>query len=151
MRNSGIVAVVFLLAGCLEPSQRVRPTLTDGERLTLQVIRTDDPLRSDAARVTAARLEGDDLAIDVQFGGGCRPHLFGIFTDGKEGLSNPPFVMLYLVHEANDDPCDALLARRVTVDLRPLQSVVSPGGTLIVRLVEPQGTIASLAELLYHF
>jgi hypothetical protein len=151
MRSSGILAVTLLLAGCLEPSERARPTVTDGERLILQIVRTDDPPRSDAARVTAARVDGHDLTIDLQFGGGCQPHLFGIFTDGKEGLSLPPFVMLYLVHDANGDLCEALLSRRVTVDLRPLQSVVSPGGTVILRLVEPQGTIAGVPEPIYRY
>lgn len=145
------LAAVGLATGCLDPSDRGRPHLVGGDRLTLEIIPSADPPKTDPATVRTAEVSGDELVIDLQFGGGCRPHLFGIYTDGNVGLSNPPFVMLYLLHEANGDLCEALLSRRLRVDLRPLQELLGPGGVAILRLVEPHGEPAQVPELLYRY
>jgi len=121
-----------------------------GDRIVVQVIQTDDPPRTNAATITAARLNENDLAVDVRYPGGCRTHRFGAFNDGKQGLSNPPFVLVYLAHDSASDRCEAIATRTLHLDLTPLRAGLG-SGTLLVRLVEPDGTPAALADVVYRF
>jgi len=126
--------------------------LVAGDHLVVQTIPTDDPPRSDPATITAARLSVDQLDLDIRYAGGCRTHRFGAFTDGKEGLSNPPFIMLYLVHDSDGDACEAAVTRTLHLDLTPLRG--PPRGalvTLLIRLIEPDGTPASVGDVVYQF
>jgi len=136
-------------AACTEPTDGLR--LLAGDNLTLQVVPGITPPLGDAATITSASVDGNRLAVEVQFGGGCATHRFGMATDGFEGLSMPPYYTLFLAHDARGDMCEALLTRQLMVDLRPLQAIASPGGVLLLRLVEPDGTQPELGELRYEY
>jgi hypothetical protein len=143
------VALTILPTSCTEPDDGLR--LSDRDSLTLEIVPGITPPLGNAATIRSASVDGDYLALEVQFGGGCRTHLFGMYNDGLEGLSNPPYYTLYLAHDARGDLCEALLTRQLAVDLRPLQAIASPGGVLLLRLVEPDGTPVSLDELRYEY
>jgi hypothetical protein len=145
-------ALLTLAAGsaCVDPSGSGGVRLVTGDRLTLEVIRGASPRQSDPARVTGALVSGKELVIDLQYSGGCRTHRFGIFTDGLEGLSIPPFIKLFLVHDADGDACEAALTRRLRVDLEPLDPVLRPGIEFVLLLVEPDGQPAGVPGVPYH-
>jgi hypothetical protein len=105
--------------------------------------------RSAPAVVRAGRVTGHELTLDVAHAGGCRTHRYAVLYDGMEGLSLPPVVRLHLVHDDARDTCEALVTRQLVVDLRPLRAAVSPGGTVLVQVVEPDGSAANLGELRY--
>ncbi len=104
------------------------------------VIRVDpqlDPvsIRKDRFDFVDARLEGLVLNITVSVSGGCEKHDFELVTAGALLLSIPPGANLYLVHEDNDDPCDAIVQETISFDITPL--VESSGFPQIILILWP--------------
>lgn len=88
----------------------------------------------------------DKLVVDARFGGGCRRHEFQLSWDGDVLESHPPQVRLTLSHDANGDPCRAMLTERLQFDLSVLQGfpttemfllLEGPGYSDRVRYVPP--------------
>jgi hypothetical protein len=66
-------------------------------------------------------IDGDTISIGLQYGGGCRDHEFSLYmSPAAFAESTPVRASLYLWHEDNEDPCDALLSQEVLFDLRPI-------------------------------
>ncbi len=81
-----------------------------------------DPAESDAFRLLEVNVSGDLLEIEVEYGGGCREHLFEIVADPNGFLeSDPVQVNIYIAHENNNDLCEALVRKKLTFSLQPLK------------------------------
>lgn len=91
------------------------------------------------------RIEGDRLRFEVRYGGGCVPHDFKLVAWGGWMESFPVQVRAFLSHDGKNDPCDAIVTRALSFDLRPLKrayqesyGVGDPGSTtLVIDLVNP--------------
>ena len=86
-------------------------------------------LRSDPDIIRDARIEGDELVLDVQYGGGCEEHEFALHWDGLILESLPAQVNLTLLHDSNNDFCEALKFDELRFDISALA-----GDLLIVNL-----------------
>jgi hypothetical protein len=83
---------------------------------------TPDQLESDAFRLLDAKIEGDLLEIHVEYGGGCREHLFQLIADPMAFMESEPIqANIYLSHESQNDPCKALVRKKITFSLQPLR------------------------------
>ena len=104
--------------------------------------------------VDSVRLEGDRLEFRVSFGGGCATHDFKLVAFGGWMESYPVQVKAFLSHDGKDDPCDAIVTRALSFDLRPLKLAYEesygagvPGATtLIINLNNPV-SFSSLSHL----
>lgn len=81
---------------------------------------------------------GDILTLSVSYGGGCGTHDFVSCWSGVFAESNPVQTDLEVVHFA-DDPCEAIEAQDVQLDLAPIRDAwnasFGPGsGTVVVQL-----------------
>lgn len=81
-------------------------------------------IEKDPFFIDSVRVEDDLLYLYVSFGGGCREHLFSLYsTNGiYMPLSSPipPKGDVYLGHDGNGDTCEALLHKELVFDLTPL-------------------------------
>jgi hypothetical protein len=75
-------------------------------------------LQRDPFVLNEATLEGDELTVQVSYGGGCREHGFKLYMQPAFAESNPVRANLYLSHNDNDDPCDAWITEDLTFDVR---------------------------------
>lgn len=75
------------------------------------------------ARATPLYLDGDALALRLEFGGGCAEHSFRLCTDGAFRESSPVQVSLWVVDDGEPDPCFALLHEEHVFDLTPLRAL----------------------------
>jgi hypothetical protein len=111
--------------------------------------------RRDPAEITAARLEGDVLHLQVRYGGGCRQHYFSLVHTGAFTKSIPPQTSLTLTHDASGDACEALVTTNLAFDVSPLRRLFQDGygehGTLVVHVHAPAGSGAPAATVLYQF
>ncbi len=148
--GSVLAALVAAGAGCADPTDLTSIQLTADDDLVVQILPPSPPRPSAPAVVQAGRVSGDRLMLDIAYAGGCAAHRFALIHDGQRGLSLPAYVSLYLVHDDRGDRCEALIARRLTVDLRPLRDT-SPPGTLLLRVLEPDGSPANLGDLQYRY
>lgn len=87
-------------------------------------------LPDDAFSVDTLEVINDCLELTVSYSGGCKNHIFQLTVLPTMG----PLNTLMLCHEANDDLCEAWITRKVSFDLKELQSDGSHSVTFILRL-----------------
>ncbi len=96
-------------------------------------------LPEDPYRVQASEIIGNTLSVDLEYGGGCRGHLFALVDrlPGAFAESEPPRPVIALRHDSNDDLCRALIFETRTFDLTPLAlSAVKTYGSPIPMILE---------------
>jgi hypothetical protein len=148
-RITSLVLGLAALAGCGSPPSDPGPgpDATSGE---LVVDRDPGPIPSDAVAIDRARIEGDELILSLRHSGGCRGHRFALHLFLPVPLGETPILDLSLSHDADGDPCEALLMPVLRIDLRPLQAVIAPRRSATLRVYRP-GAAAPSAELRYTF
>jgi hypothetical protein len=112
----------------------------------------------DARVIQGAEMRGEQVRVDLSYGGGCSVHHFNLVVGGGWMESNPVQVNAIVSHDAHNDNCDALLFRTVHFDLRPLKrayqdayGVGTPGSTTLVINLLGGGTYSSSQSLLLRY
>jgi hypothetical protein len=108
-------------------------TDTDGGGLVC----ADQP--HDPLTIVGAAIAGDALLLDVEYGGGCEDHLIDICWDGVFAESFPVQAWVDVVHESNDDPCDAVVMEQREIDLTAMKTAWQEGyqqehGTIVLHV-----------------
>jgi len=120
----------------------VELSLTTGEGSAPALLVADRDVRRwphDPWSLEAYELDGDELRLDVSYGGGCREHRFAFLVNPAFMESHPVAVSAWLAHDADGDMCRALLRRILRFDLSPLRqrftASYGPGpGTVVLHL-----------------
>ncbi|WP_294825084.1 hypothetical protein [uncultured Flavobacterium sp.] len=68
---------------------------------------------SDRFNITNVYIWENVLHITVVYGGGCREHGFELVWDGTVMESMPSQVKFYIIHNANQDPCKAIVEQEL--------------------------------------
>ena len=102
-----------------------------------------EPGESDDFTLQGASVEGDTLALQVGYSGGCEPHQFSLHWAPLWLESLPVQTSLWLTHEANDDACEAFITETLRFDLTPLrdqwhQSYGPGAGTIVLLLADTE-------------
>ncbi len=131
-------------AGCVSagPSEPVESFLVaSDEAVPALLVDRDDPRPwpFDPWTFVAHEIQGDTLSLEVRYGGGCREHRFALLIDPAFMESFPVRVAARLAHDADGDPCRALLTSTLRFDLSPLrghfEASYGPGrGTVVIGL-----------------
>jgi iron only hydrogenase large subunit-like protein len=74
-----------------------------------------------ACRVDSLSINGDVLSVFVNYSGGCKLHLFELYTDGMYAKSLPPQVTIFLKHIDNGDACRELIMQELKFDISKLK------------------------------
>jgi hypothetical protein len=124
----------------------------DPSRVVLR--ETPSSAGQDPASITRAEVRGDELVLQVTYGGGCAEHDFAVYVHPAWMESLPVQVRAQLAHDAHGDNCRALLGKELRFDLRPLkeayQRAYSASGTVVVQLQAP-GKASSTTPVTYSF
>jgi len=84
-----------------------------------------------------AKMNGDILTLSLSASGGCREHTYQLFMSPDALLeSNPPQAELFIRHNGNDDPCDAIVFSEVSFDMSPISRLHGQPGTIILNVNE---------------
>lgn len=78
---------------------------------------------TDPFSLTAAAVVGDILEIEVQHAGGCRDHTFMLTASDSFQDTAPPRLVIMLIHDADEDPCEAWLIRQLRFGLAPIKEL----------------------------
>jgi hypothetical protein len=147
---SALLAMATAAAGCSGASMVEPPD----EVNVVRVGPFPDRFPADRAAVTRAVLDGDELVLTVEHGGGCAEHDFALYAGGFRE-SEPVQTVLHLAHDAHGDPCRALLRRELRFHLGPLRDAYrrsyGRGGTLVLHVAEPGVSMAPRHTLSYTF
>lgn len=95
-------------------------TTADGQPAVLLVMDRED-WPHDAYEFLSMKLVGDILDVSVRYGGGCRTHEFALLVTPVFLESYPVQMRGSLAHNANGDPCRALIGHALRLDLTPLR------------------------------
>jgi hypothetical protein len=78
-------------------------------------------IQVDQFSLDTVSIRGNVIDLAVTYGGGCTVHEFSLFMSPAAFLESYPVqANLYLRHYANNDPCDAVISRRLLFDVRPI-------------------------------
>jgi hypothetical protein len=84
---------------------------------------------------------GDVLRLQVAYHGGCREHRFALVAGDCSVVDGTLHVELVLAHDAQGDPCKAIVREQLLFDLGPLRTacrdeLAGTGGTAVLHLGE---------------
>lgn len=89
-----------------------------------KVLLTDqnpDSLQQDRFSMNSVSIDRDKLVFEVTHSGGCREHFYALYMSPSAFKESFPVQAdLYLVHDENDDPCDAIVNETYKFDIRPI-------------------------------
>lgn len=68
----------------------------------------------------AKRTEDDMLEVSISYSGGCKQHGFEVIWDGIVYTDPPCNMNLLIIHNANDDNCEALITETISINLKNL-------------------------------
>ncbi len=68
-------------------------------------------------------IENDMLTLTVSYSGGCAEHVFTLVRDSNFMGSDPVQLVVTLIHDANDDTCEAYPRERYVFDLTPIKTL----------------------------
>ncbi len=67
-------------------------------------------------------IEKDTLVLNVSYSGGCKDHTFDLIWKGGNFFeTNPLQADLFLIHNANNDNCEAYITKELKFDLTPIK------------------------------
>lgn len=87
---------------------------------TINTNRTNKIRKGEAYSINNVKRVGDFLQINLSYSGGCKIHDFEIIWDGIVYTDEPCHMNLLLIHNANNDTCEALITRTIVVNLEEL-------------------------------
>ena len=99
-------------------------TLNTKEEEAILVVEIDPTyknIKTDSFTLLESNVEGDNLILLVEYGGGCREHEWKLKTNGAYAKSLPPQITLNLEHNANGDMCRALLTDTIEFNIKPVR------------------------------
>lgn len=106
-----------------------------------------DRFGTDAYALNSATITDDTLNISVSYSGGCEDHQFTLVASDIFLESFPVQLSASIVHNANDDACEAYPTENYRFDLTPIKTMYQEAyrqeaGTIILRLKDaPDGNL----------
>ncbi len=96
-----------------------------------------DSIGGAAIRIDSLKIKGTVLSVFVDYGGGCKAHIFELYANGKTDKSLPPEQKVYLKHTDHGDRCRGRIFRELKFDLSGLKQnsesmKISLGGHSVV-------------------
>jgi len=92
---------------------------------TLNTDRTNNISKGEIYSINNVKRVGDFLQINLSYSGGCKIHDFEIIWDGIVYTDEPCHMNLLLIHNANNDTCEALITETIVVNLEELIGDIS--------------------------
>ena len=100
LRFAPLLAV--LLVGCSNPVASDADAGPDAVRVVMRDVLSD---HRDPYELRDARVEGDELVLEIGHSGGCATHRFSLMSTPLRIRTNPPGADLVLVHDDGGDLC----------------------------------------------
>ena len=90
-------------------------------------------------RILGASVKGDVLLVQAEYSGGCAEHRFQLVADDAFMESFPVQMVIRLLHDDGDDPCDGILSSELGFGLTPLARAYEAAyrtnsGTIVLHL-----------------
>lgn len=145
-----LIALASSLAACKTPketvpepappveTEQINPdaNLDDKPKRPYQVVGTigDVAQRSDAYTITNAKIFGNKLFLDITYSGGCAWHKFECVGSMAVMKSMPPQRSIRLIHDNDNDTCEAIVNQTIEIDISAFAESPTPGSEIVLIL-----------------
>ncbi|WP_157961121.1 hypothetical protein [Lutibacter citreus] len=92
---------------------------------SLEKNRLNELVKGDDYKINFVKREGDFIQINLSYSGGCQNHSFELIWDGKVYIDDPCHMNFILLHDGNNDDCEAYITETITINLDALVGNVS--------------------------
>jgi len=87
---------------------------------TINTNRLKSIYTGDSFKINSVEKIDDILEVSVSYGGGCKQHSFEIIWDGIVYTDAPSNINLFIIHDAKNDNCEALVTESLSINLKDL-------------------------------
>ena len=74
-------------------------------------------------KIRSSKIDGDVLELCMEYGGGCRNHIFSLYAENIFSESFPVQEYAKISHSDFDDPCEALIVECLEYDLETIRNL----------------------------
>lgn len=127
-----LLSIALISCGAKKESDKSADKKKDGQENIItaksrigEFSKDNDPLTIDTVY-----MQGNQLFIDVTYGGGCKDHTFEVIGSPMIAKSYPAQRAIQLVHNSNGDLCKALVRKTVQVDMSNLTDNQKEGNVI---------------------
>lgn len=119
-----VIFSVICVIGCNQAQNNVTSRLPFTTSFDAVIIDdSDDAWSSDDFVLEKAVITNNSLDITVSYSGGCKDHFFNLVSSGMFLESDPVQMSLLLIHNANDDSCEAWITEDYSFNLTPIKAL----------------------------
>ena len=129
-----IFSLILATAGCR--TQKNLSKDNDANCTSNMIIATigEINVKSDPHTISAIRVSGNKLFINITYSGGCEKHEFQVKGSPMIAKSLPPIRAIQLVHHSNGDACKKLIEQTLEVDISALAYKQEAGSKIFLTL-----------------
>ncbi len=114
-----LLGITLLALGCKSTEKSINQT-AETSRLKVVAKLGEINATSDPIEITAVRIKGNTMFIDLNYSGGCEDHTFEVIGSEMISKSLPPIRSVQLIHSAKGDQCKKLVEETLIVDISKL-------------------------------
>jgi len=74
----------------------------------------------DSFEINSVKRINDILEVSISYAGGCKQHSFEVIWDGIVYTDPPSYINLFIIHDAKNDKCEALITEILSINLLEL-------------------------------
>lgn len=108
----------FVLFSCYDTGLDSLDISSENEIEYLNNLSDRNAFSNDPYKIIAITPRGNQWDVIVEYGGGCGDHLFYTWWDGQVYDSETSSLELFLIHNGNEDNCEALIRDTVSFSFR---------------------------------
>lgn len=90
--------------------------------------------KTDPFDIVSARIDGNNLYVDITYTGGCAYHKFKCFGSEAISKSLPPQRTIKLIHEDDNDTCESLVKQTIEIDIRAFALSAAESSEIVLLL-----------------
>jgi hypothetical protein len=118
MKSIYLFATLFILFAC---ASRKQNNTSSPSAIAVTKVNFETPKKkSDPFQINAVRVDKNELILDVEYGGGCKDHVFELYANPSIEKSNPPKRSIQIIHENNNDMCRAIVHKTIRFQIDEL-------------------------------
>ena len=131
MKYLFLLSVALFTLGCKTAKESAHHT-PEISRLKITASLGEINIPSDPIEITAVRVEGNTMFIDLNYTGGCEEHTFSVVGSEMISKSLPPIRSVQLIHASKGDQCKKIVEETLIVDISKLAYKQEQGSTIFL-------------------
>ena len=125
IKHTLLISALFLLVFTSCKTKKLQQSINETNTKISDVIidtKAEMNNRGDDYTLDSVKINGDILSAFVHYSGGCKEHVFKLYSNNITTRSIPPQTTLCLKHTSNQDGCRAVISEEVKFSLKKMDN-----------------------------